>query len=292
MRKVAQAVIGALVLAGAAVVLIWQWHTIRDGFRAVGAWRLIGAAAVTLLRHGAVAFAWIWLVRLFGGRGRIAPFARAYGLALLPKYVPGRVAAQGVRWIASREAGLGSPAIAASLVWETIIALAAAGVVGAITLGAAAGGAGALAIGFALALTAGTAGLVLIARLRPTWLQGRWSAWTGAAAIAGRPLTLMPSLAAAAIGWLGAGAALSIVAAPFGSIGLLAATGWSALAWAVGYLSLIAPAGLVVREGVIAWGLTAAIGAGPAIAVAALSRAAGVLAELLLTAVALRLPSR
>ena len=107
-----------------------------------------------------------------------------------------------------------------------------------------------------------------------------------------QPLTgrvLARALAWAFVAWLFNGLQIFLMAEKFGApVGktFLVALGGYAFAWCVGFVIVIAPAGAGVREVLLIVFLTPVIGRGPAIAVAACSRAVNTVSDLLVAGAA------
>ncbi|MDR1295052.1 MAG: hypothetical protein LBK59_08890 [Bifidobacteriaceae bacterium] len=94
-----------------------------------------------------------------------------------------------------------------------------------------------------------------------------------------------PAVAWSAAAWIAYGLHLAFLLFPYvddGGAALRAAMGGFPLAWVVGFLAVIVPAGVGVREAVLAAVLDPLAGAGVALTVAALSRFAIIIAEALL----------
>src|SRR6185312_6365770 len=107
-----------------------------------------------------------------------------------------------------------------------------------------------------------------------------------------QPVTLKvlsKALAWSLLAWIANGVQIWILAdklgAPVGRA-ILVALGGYAFAWCVGFVIVIAPAGAGVREVLLIVFLTPVIGRGPAIAVAACSRAVNTISDLLVAGAA------
>jgi hypothetical protein len=275
-----------VVLAAAAVVAVREWDQMAD--RA-------GSLSVPLLAAGLVATAAAKLAlgenaRLAaGGHGIVLSFAaalRLYNLSQLGKYVPGSVWQFVGRAVAYRDRSARYGDIRDALVTESLWIVAGAAVVGlslggvavvpAVTAGVAPSTArwllvGAIAVVAAIALTVivrgrrAAAGLARYARLA---VPGPRAALTQAAV-----WTLLGTGF-----WFFCRAAEVPVTWPF-AVGLFAA------AYALGFLVLLAPAGLGVRDAVLVAGLLPLAGAETGLLVAVVARLGYVLVELALVAV-------
>jgi hypothetical protein len=295
--RLAQAAGLVLAAAGVAVVLrplLAGAGALRERLAAgTLAGALAGGAAAFALLTLAMAAAWWWLL---AWRGPRPPFRVAFAVwarSQVAKYLPGNVFHYVGRQLLARRAGLGQAAVAGAGVLElaSVLAAAAAGIA---LDAAAAGGRGALP----RAALAGAAAVVAAGAV----VAGGWALRRLRVADdgAGRDRSHGPPRGAA--GWLAllapaaalhaaflAGSGLLVAAlARFGfgaeGPGWLAAAGAYPLAWAAGVLALGAPAGLGVRDAVLALELAPALGAETAAAVALAFRLATVAGELLLAA--------
>ena len=242
----------------AAVLLAWAWF-LRGQLEALRAyeWRvelLPFAAAVGLgaLYFVGLALSWTLLLRSMGGAARAVPLATGVEIwtsTMLSRYLPGNIWHIVGRVALAGRLGVARGQVAASATVEQLLTLLGALAVFGLSLPFWRGGAGPerwllllVPVGLALlhprALGAAMAGLAT--RLRRPEL-----AWPYAYS---ELLLILATFALANIASglalfvvLGAMAPLAIEQAPF-------VVGASAIAWVIGYLSLLTPSGLGVRE--------------------------------------------
>ena len=274
------AVTGALsivgMLAGMALlayVAAPHWAAVRvAGSGMSPLWVL--AAALALSIHYAVAFGiWLACLRATGARATARQAADTYVPSLLARYVPGKVWSHGVRMALARRAGMSMTEVTGAVGWEILLALAGAGVV---ALAATWNTALDPRIRIATALFT-IACFVMVAAVK--LLASRPSAPAilrrlGLGGTAGAGFLARVGVAHLA-GWLVYGVAhwcLARAITPIGMDAFPLLTGAVALAWIGGYLALITPAGLGVREGLLTLLLAPHLGAGPVLVLAGGSR--------------------
>ena len=278
--------------AAAAVVVVLalrdQGDAFTAGLRRTGAPAAAGALAAVLLGLLASALVWRALLADLGTRLPLRTALHVFFLGQLGKYLPGSVFAVAAQMELGRDQGLSRSRVAtASLVFMGV--LTATGLLVAATV---------------LPLTSPDAlrryfwvlavlpvGLVCLAPpvltrlvalalrlLRREPLQQPLS-WRGIGAATGWALAMWAAY--------GGQVLLLLRTQPRtgdGSLSLLALGGF-ALAWTVGFLFLVAPAGAVLREGVLILALAPVLDSPAATAVAVVSRAAMTLGDLLWGAV-------
>lgn len=223
---------------------------------------LLLSLGLTVLATLPLSLLWTAVVR--PGSAADARLNLAYAKANLIRYIPGNVFGLGARVYYALKLGVAKTVATASLVTEGVLLLAAAG---------------ALAV-FHLqpslawpALIAAPLAVGVFARV----LRGR-----PAVPAPGRAVVL--SMGAFAY-CLGLGLALAALASAVGvALPTRTAIGVFGLAWLLGYVSLLTPSGLGVREGAIVVALTPLVGAPTATFLSIASRLAIVMAELLVAA--------
>jgi glycosyltransferase 2 family protein len=236
------------------------------------------AASLGLYTAGSLllGIAWVALVRIASaGHPRARPLFRAHLRAQVAKYLPGNVFHFAYRHVAARREGVAHGSLATALGLEAALLLAAAGVI-------------------ALGAVTDPRLDALLPWARPlVWLVpllavGAWLALSYVAPRFGVPAAPLMQraprfalvLAINLVFFALAGTALRELCAqqpdalPFG-----AWLGWLALAWLVGYVTPGAPAGLGLREAVLALGLAPALGDAEALALALLYRLVTVAAD-------------
>ncbi len=281
-----------------------EWSRLRaqvQGFP----WRLHAGwlAAATLLAAaalGVTAAAWVFLFRGTGARIGLGRGVAAWMGSNLGRYIPGKVWQLSGLAIYLRARGHSASAAVATSVQLQVLTLltgaAFAGLAGLDAVGRIAGSAWALvAVGVLLALLLHPAVVRRATRIAARWLREEEAAGAGEAAPPGALLGAGVALAGV---WLLYGAAfwcfLRGAVGPAATPGPLAATGIFAASYVAGFLVVLAPGGLVVREGAMT-GLLVALTPQPA-PVAALvavgARIWATVAELVAVAAALALARR
>jgi glycosyltransferase 2 family protein len=231
----------------------WQEFHLSSRLSSVSLGWLGLAMAVLVLQYLAVFEIWRRILLLLGAEAPVWSLFRPFGLSLLPKYIPGRVFGPGLRARLAARAGLPYPPILGSLIWET---------------------------GLGLATAVLIAFIAFVPGLAPELTEAaRWLALTViAGALAGWALTRVPKVHSVLATWLYTETilrqlpkaallflayvgiwAMSAIAhwmlarsiAPLAPVHFLPLLVALCTSWALGMLSLFAPAGLGVREGVL-----------------------------------------
>jgi hypothetical protein len=213
------------------------------------------------------------------GRPRARPLLRGHFRAQVAKYLPGNVFHFAYRHVAARQEGVSHASLLAALALEAVLLLAAAGV---IAFGVVSDPRLDARVPWARDVVVAMPLLAVLA----WWLFRRFAPRLGV------PPELMarrtPRLALAYVidfvFFVLAGAALRALAVPTASLPFEAWCGWLSLAWIVGYVTPGAPAGLGLREAVLALGLAPAFGESEALALALLYRLVTTLADGLVAA--------
>lgn len=294
LRKAALGLLGVSALF-AAVLVVREWDGLRAhvaAFRweARPAWLLLaiacGAAALAL-----TGVAWTRLHRAVGGEVRLVEGTAAWLGSNLGRYVPGKVwqLAGLAAWVRSR-GDSAAGAVSSSLALQAVTLLTGGAFALALAGAPALGMAGNLPTLGALALALGLLAHPRVIR----GIAGLVGRWIGEEAPVRRPGggSLVRAAVALCIVWglhgLGFWAFLHGLVGP-AAPGPLVAAGTFAGSYVAGYLVLVAPGGLVVREGAMAGLLVAVAGLpwAPAVAVAAAARLWSVAAEVAAFAAAL-----
>ena len=273
---------GIALVVGLALTLAANREAITAVDWSIDPWALGGAVVLLAVAPLLQALTLRIALRRLGATAPAAETLRVWGRSFLLRYEPSGVV--GFAYRARRRDALGAstPQVLTATGYEQLAA---------VTAGAIAAVGGFLLAGMrpplaALALL-GAVGAGALA-VRPAWLGDRLARWAArrGIAVAGplrqRTLGLMVGLDLAGWAATAAGAALLAngllgVAAPSMAILL----GAFALAWVVGVLLPLLPAGIGPRDAVLVVGLTAATGAGPAAALALALRVVLLGAELL-----------
>ncbi len=244
------------------------------------------AAALVLLSHYLYLFLlWGVLLRRLGARPPMLQLYRAYALSLLAKYMPGKVVAHGVRARLTLQMGLAGPAVSSSLIWEALFVLGSAALFG--------------LLGFFgptlaplheaarwLILIFGLCGAGLLALGASGVVGQRWTRWVGLPQLIGQPLWLVALFLLYGASWLTYGLSHWLLAnaiTPLPPSAFLPLAVALAVSWGVGFVSIIAPAGLGIREGVLYLFVAGSLPEGQAILFVTLSRLLGFGVELVLT---------
>ncbi len=290
--------LAALAAVGLALSGSWAaWEDLQasglSGWRVRPLWlaAAVGCEVAALCASGVV---WAWLFRTAGGRAGVPEAAAAWIGSNLGRYIPGKI------WqVTGLVAYVRSRGDSGATAFATLIAFQAAIVVTGVALAFAFLGTRAFEGVGRWPLVAG--GIVLAAALTPSVLRFvirlgrrllREAPEHGSAELDGRMLcrAVGGSLLIWPLHGLGFLALLEGLVLE-NTVGFAAALGVFGGSYIVGYLALVAPGGLVVREGAIIGLLTAAtaIPAGPAAALALAARLWTTTAELVALGLALAL---
>lgn len=271
-----QWIVGATIIVFAARTVVREW----DGVQAV-AWQarplhvLLSAVCVWLM-YALLVQAWRVMLAGWGEQIELLPAARIWTISSLGKYIPGKVwAIAGMALMAQRAGVRPWAATASAIVLQALAVGTGAAVVGL-------SGAGALEAEYPwmrLALPAlvavSTVGLALL--LWPSFVRRLLSLARvqGPTAVTPGAAPILMGAAANLVAWCGYGVAFWLLGhGLFDVPGLtirLAVTTFAA-SYVAGLLFLLAPGGLVVREGFVVLMLSSAVGAPNALALAAASR--------------------
>ncbi len=275
------------VLFGVAVaVLAWavvsQWDGVADAARGIGTWPLVAATALTILALAFNTLSWRAVMRSVGLDAPLSEASAVFLVSQAGKYVPGAIWPVVAQAEFARAHGVSrARAMTGSLV-AMAVGVVMAAVVGMAALAVFAPGNlldywWALALAAALAVTLvpavlerllGVALRVLRRQAEPPRIEGR---------------ALLASALWSALNWAALGVHAWVLLRALGSddANLGIATGAFALAWLVGFVIVIAPAGVGPREIALVAVLAGAATEPQALALALLSRFAMTLADAL-----------
>lgn len=266
-----------------------RWHDVRGAAGQLHPASVAFAAAAVLAGLFATMLSWRAVLADLGSKLTIRAAMRVFFLGQLGKYLPGSVwwlvgqvelaADEGVP--RRRTAAAGTLAVLLSLISGLAVAAILLPLVG---------------------LTAATAYWpvllcvpVLLAGVRPKSINGLLDRVLRRAGrepmehpLSGRGLGTALTLAFAA--WLAFGVQVAVLAADLGASGgraIALSIGGFALAWSVGFLAVLLPAGIGVREAALVAALGPVLAAGPALLLALMSRVVMSMADLAAAAVAL-----
>ncbi len=282
-----RALIGLLVLYFVGRHLLRNW----EQFRGIElSWQirplpLIAAVVVIVATYGLLVEAWRQLAAAWGWTMTWRQAARVWIIASMGKYLPGKVwTVAGVASFA-QEAGVSVWVGTGSALVNQVLSLAAGATVAALT-GFSVAPDGVFGVLVWVSLAGGLVGLLFL--IWPSALRRLLAAATGGQVEL--PTHRGPVLIAVAIhalSWVGYGVALLLVLAgtlPAVELSLREAIAGFTISYIVGFLALLAPGGLGVREGTMVVLLQGSIGAAPAVALAAASRLVMTVADVLAVA--------
>lgn len=267
-------VLAALLLVACTWALVAQWNDVRPYLASIGPGAFAGSLAVSMVGAWFGFAGWRVLLNDVGGQLGVRDGVAVHFAGQLGKYVPGAVWPVVTQATLGRDRGVPRSVTVAAFVLQMLVTLAAGIAVAAVLLPF--GDPTALADRWwLLALLP-----VVVASLHPAVL-GRLARL--AARVLRRP-EAPPTPSAGAIAWAGVltvisfalfGVHLLLLVQPMHPDGdrvLVQVTGAFALAWAVGFVVIITPAGLGVREVAMTVALSAVLPSGAATAVALSSR--------------------
>jgi hypothetical protein len=273
-------------LVAVVVWYIWralsdQWGSVRTSLATIDlrwSW-LIASGVLVLIAHAVLVATWAAMLGTWGSRLPFWTAARIWSVSNLGKYVPGKVWQIGTMGVMALDAGVSPVAAAGSAILNTAVnitvGLAIAVIAGWRHLGALTGGNAFVGVGLLVMMVAGLASLpMIIPRLAPRLER-----------MTGRPLgvvTIPPrafayAVAGNVVAWTLYGVAFQwmvnavFVDAPGTTLDYVTAF---AASYVAGYLALVLPAGVGVREAVVMEALKSFMGMAlaPAAIIAAVSR--------------------
>ena len=277
--KRAATIAGGILCVLAAALLVMRGVALRDslGERLSQISPTSFAQALGLYIVGSIllAFAWVVLVRIASsGHPRVRPLLRGHLRAQVAKYLPGNIFHFAFRHAAARQEGVAHASLAAALGLEAALLLAAASV---IAFGVVADPRLDALVPWARQSVVFVPLLAVVAWLALSFVAPRFG--VPAAPISKRAPRLALVLAIDFAFFMLAGAALRALHAQPDALPFGAWCGWLSLAWIVGYVTPGAPAGLGLREAVLALGLAPALGESEALALALLYRLVTTIAD-------------
>lgn len=274
-RTPARAIFVAVAVAAAG------WLVLREGPRILAALAqadlvLVGGALIAgLAQLSLAALSWRWVVPISADALPPAAAARLFFLSQLGKYVPGGVWNFVAAADLARTAGLHRGAIVGSFLLALLIGIGTGAVLAMLMVPQAGDRLGLPAWLVPVSVCGAIAAMALLHRLWPA-VRGRLPATS--------PRSLAVSTLLALGGWLCGGAMVTLLIAAVGAevsgATFLLATGAYAFAWIAGFVALVAPAGLAVREAALIAVLSLQLGLAEASAVALMARVLVTLADL------------
>ena len=234
--------------------------------------------AALLVWSGYVALIAGWRGVVLGWGERLGPWqaGRIWALSSLGKYIPGKIWAVTGMVVMAQRAGVRPVVAAGSAVVMQLLAIGIGVAVAALTGALAVVSDGWLRVGLLVLLAASLVATMVL-------LQPRWVNWALARLpghmepVASGPtlLSILGGAGANILAWMAYGVAVWLLAralTPEAAFPLLTTVGAFAASYIVGFLVLLAPGGLGVREGVFVLVLQGVVGLAPATAIAVASR--------------------
>lgn len=276
--RAAQWTLGLVVVGFAARALARNWTDFRSQPLAFAPrpLYLVASALLVWAMYALLVWAWLAVLRSWGQRLGPGTAARIWTVSSLGKYVPGKVWAIAGMALMAQQAGVAAWAATGSAVVLQALAIGTGAVIvgftGAVGLELAHPGARA-ALGLLVLASAAGIGLILwppaVRRLL------RLARVPAEAVGAPSPAAVLGGIMANAVAWVGYGGALWLLARgllPDVKLELWTAVAVFTASYLAGFLALLAPGGLGVREGLFILMLQQPIGIGAATALAVASR--------------------
>jgi uncharacterized membrane protein YbhN (UPF0104 family) len=277
----------AVVVAGfVGVTLIRLGRAFEARELSLRIWPLLVLTVLLVLANFAQAFAWARLLdRLVHRRVARRPVCAIYCAGQLARYTPGKVALVLVRVAGAKRLGLDVRIVASSVGIEVLSWMTVGLLIGALALGGSRSALGRLgpflstySVPVAAAIVVGMLVLLLVDRRRFPAFALRLLGAKGEG-----PLLSWPVLGWQALSWAGCFAQAWLL--PI-AVGVDHASAWEHLALFVlapiaGFLAMVAPGGLGVREAVLSMALAGTMGPSRALAIAVLARTAYVASEII-----------
>lgn len=276
--RVLQAVAAVVIIALAARSVMRDWDDVRAGSMV---WRLdagliVASLLVTWAMYILLIHAWRAVLQTWGERLAWGTAVRIWFVSSLGKYIPGKLWALAAMAVMAERAGVsGAAATASSIVMQMVsittgVAVALALLGAEVVAGSTSFGMTGVAVLTALTL----AGTAVVASPQVMGWLGRVIGRPGNVRHVG-PLALAHATIPSLVAWLGYGTALFLLVRgtlPEVTLTWATATGAFAASYIAGYLAVIAPGGLGVREGALILILGPVVGQGNAVAIAFASR--------------------
>ncbi|MGC4070727.1 MAG: lysylphosphatidylglycerol synthase transmembrane domain-containing protein [Polyangiaceae bacterium] len=272
------------VFVGVTLIRLGRAFDARD--LSLRVWPLVVLTAVLVFANFAQAFAWARLLdRLVHRRVARRPVCAIYCAGQLARYTPGKVALVLVRVAGAKRLGLDVRIVASSVGIEVLSWMTVGLLIGTVALGGSRSALGRLgpfvstySVPVAVAIVLGMLVLLLVDCRRFPAFALRLLGAKGEG-----PLLSWPVLGWQAVSWGGCFAQAWLL--PL-AVGVDGASAWEHLALFVlapiaGFLAMVAPGGLGVREAVLSMALAGTMGPSRALAIAVLARAAYVASEII-----------
>jgi len=274
----AQWALAVLIIGFAARALVRNWDALRSqplDWKIDPAWILLSAVVVWLM-YALLIVAWRTMLAAWGQPLEAWTAARIWTVSSLGKYLPGKVWAIAGMALMARQAGVAPWAATGSAVILQVLAIgtgaAVAGLTGVGALEAARPGTRAALVLLVAASVVGVALLLWPPMLRRLLRLAAPGSESRPAPAAG---AIVLGIAANSVAWVGYGIALWLLARgvlPEARLDFSPAVAVFTASYLAGFLALLAPGGLGVREGVFILMLQGSLGIGIATGLAVASR--------------------
>ena len=276
--RVLQAVAAVAIIAIAVRSVVTSWHEVRAQPIVWGldAGLIAASLAMTWVMYLMLIHAWRAVLQTWGERLAWPTAIRIWFVSSLGKYVPGKLWALAAMAVMAERAGVSGAAATSSSVVMQLVSITTGVAVALWLLGAevVASGAAYGMAGIAALAALSLVGTAMVASERVMSGLGRLVGRPGSVRHVG-PLALAHATIPSLIAWLGYGTALFLLVRgtlPEVSLGWATATGAFAASYIAGYLAVIAPGGMLVREGALILILGPVVGPANALAIAFASR--------------------
>ncbi len=276
--RLLQWALGLLVAGFAVRALVRNWDELRTqplGLELRPGY-LLASVLLVWAMYALLIWAWRFMLESWGQELNGWTAARIWTVSNLGKYLPGKVWAIAGMALMAQQAGVAAWAATGSAVVLQVLAIgtgaALVGLTGAVALEAAHPGAR-LALGALVVASAVGVGLVLWPPVVRRLL--RMARVPAEAVMAPKPEGVIAGIVVNAVAWIGYGTSLWLLARgilPATQLGLLRAIAVFTASYLAGFLALLAPGGLGVREGLFILTLQQPLGIAAATALALASR--------------------
>ena len=276
--RLLQWALGLLVAGFAVRALVRNWDELRTQplVLELRPGYLLASVLLVWAMYALLIWAWRFMLESWGQELNGWTAARIWTVSNLGKYLPGKVWAIAGMALMAQQAGVAAWAATGSAVVLQVLAIgtgaALVGLTGAVALEAAHPGAR-LALGALVVASAVGVGLVLWPPVVRRLL--RMARVPAEAVMAPKPEGVIAGIVVNAVAWIGYGTSLWLLARgilPATQLGLLRAIAVFTASYLAGFLALLAPGGLGVREGLFILTLQQPLGIAAATALALASR--------------------
>ena len=287
-----QVVVGIVLFAVVAVAAAREWHSVKETIAQLSPWALAASCLLALVGLFASSLTWHALVQELGSDVTRHAAARVYLVGQLGKYIPGSVWAFVLQMELGRRAGIPRPRVIAAALAAIGINLVVALAIGLLAIVPVAAGSARTWIAVLVLLPIGLVAATPSMLTREVNLLMRLVRW----APLERPIRWHGVLLAGSwsvVSWVAYGLALWVLVESSGkatdsALGL--SLGGVPLAMSAGFLVIVAPSGIGVREAAIVAALSPVMDEAEALALALVLRAVFTLADFVAPALAMAVP--